>query len=100
MSHCIEYDVDTGAVWGTALGKIASFYYISHETVAKFKEELSKPDLDTPELIAILSNCKEFSGLPVRHNEDMLNEGLSKMVPHKVPKHEMNSPHVKANLLI
>ena len=65
VSQCVEFDIDTGAVRGTPLGKIASFYYISHETVAKFKEELSKPDLDTPDLIAILSNSKEFAGLPV-----------------------------------
>jgi activating signal cointegrator complex subunit 3 len=51
-------------------------------------------------LIDILSKAKEFAGLPVRHNEDILNEALSHLVPLKVPKHSLESPHVKANLLL
>lgn len=50
--------------------------------------------------MAILSNAKEFAGLPVRHNEDILNEALTHLVPIKVPKHDLESPHVKANLLL
>ena len=99
MSSCIEYDVDTSAVRSTPYGKIASFYYISHETVNEFKKKL-KEKLGFEEIIAILSNAKEFSGLPVRHNEDILNESLNQMVQYKLPKHEMNSPHIKANLLL
>lgn len=52
------------------------------------------------ELLAVLSNAKEFAGLPVRHNEDILNEALTHLVPIKVPKHDLESPHVKANLLL
>jgi len=52
------------------------------------------------ELLAVLSNANEFAGLPVRHNEDILNEALTHLVPIKVPKHELESPHVKANLLL
>ena len=52
------------------------------------------------ELLAVLSNSKEFAGLPVRHNEDILNEALTHLVPIKVPKHDLESPHVKANLLL
>jgi activating signal cointegrator complex subunit 3 len=36
----------------------------------------------------------------VRHNEDVLNEALSHLVPIKVPKYDLESPHVKANLLL
>ena len=52
------------------------------------------------ELIDILSKAQEFAGLPVRHNEDVLNEALMHLVPLKVPKHDLESPHVKANLLL
>lgn len=51
-------------------------------------------------LINTLANAKEFFGLPVRHNEDVLNEALTHLVPLKVPKHDLENPHVKANLLI
>ena len=36
----------------------------------------------------------------MRHNEDVLNEALAEIVPLKVPKHDMESPHVKSNLLL
>jgi activating signal cointegrator complex subunit 3 len=52
------------------------------------------------ELLMVLCNAKEFAGLPVRHNEDILNEALTHLVPIKVPKHELESPHVKSNLLL
>jgi activating signal cointegrator complex subunit 3 len=58
------------------------------------------PKTSIPELISYLSNAREFSGLPVRHNEDVLNEALTHLVPLKVPKHELESPHVKTNLLL
>jgi len=51
-------------------------------------------------LIDLLSKAEEFSGLPVRHNEDVLNEALSHLVPLKIPKHDLENPHVKANLLL
>jgi activating signal cointegrator complex subunit 3 len=52
------------------------------------------------ELIPLLANAKEFFGLPVRHNEDVLNEALTHLVPIKVNKHDLENPHVKANLLL
>ena len=57
-------------------------------------------DMKIPQLITTLSNAKEFFGLPVRHNEDVLNEALMHLVPLKVPKHDLENPHVKANLLL
>jgi activating signal cointegrator complex subunit 3 len=57
-------------------------------------------DVSIASLIQILANAKEFYGLPVRHNEDVLNEGLTHLIPIKVPKHDLENPHVKANLLI
>ena len=50
--------------------------------------------------LPLLTDCKEFDGLPVRHNEDILNEALSLLCPAKVPKERLETPNVKANLLI
>ncbi len=36
----------------------------------------------------------------MRHNEDVLNEALTHLVPIKVKKHDLENPHVKANLLL
>ena len=83
----------------TTLGYLASFYYLSHETIQHLGESIG-PISRIDELIGILSNSKEFAGLPVRHNEDVLNEALTHLVPIKVPKHDLESPHVKSNLLL
>lgn len=83
----------------TTLGHLASFYYLSHATIQQLNNSLAS-DFAIDKLIAILANAKEFEGLPVRHNEDVLNEALTHLVPLKVSKHDLENPHVKANLLI
>jgi activating signal cointegrator complex subunit 3 len=96
---CIEYQKDDQSLSPTTLGYLASFYYLSHETIRYLGDKLGA---STPidELVMILSNAKEFAGLPVRHNEDVLNEALTHLVPISVPKHDLESPHVKSNLLL
>jgi len=98
-AKCVELSVDSDDISPTPLGYLASFYYLSHETVKNLSDELEK-ERNVGEMIDILSKAKEFAGLPVRHNEDVLNEALSHLVPLKVPKHNLESPHVKANLLL
>jgi activating signal cointegrator complex subunit 3 len=98
-SGCIEYNSEDETVNSTTLGRLASFYYLSHETIEYMNNALVA-DVSIASLIQILANAKEFYGLPVRHNEDVLNEGLTHLVPIKVPRHDLENPHVKANLLI
>lgn len=99
MSGCIEYNSEDETVNSTTLGRLASFYYLSHETIEYLNKALLT-EVPISGLIAILANAKEFFGLPVRHNEDVLNESMMHLVPIKVPKHHLENPHVKANLLI
>jgi activating signal cointegrator complex subunit 3 len=42
----------------------------------------------------------EFSQLPVRHNEDLINTDLAKTCPLEVNAYTMDSPHTKAHLLL
>lgn len=56
----------------TPLGLIASYYYLQHKTVKIFHERL-KGELSMDDLIKILADAEEFSLLPVRHNEDLMN---------------------------
>ena len=99
LAECIELDVDSDTIRPTTMGYLTSFYYLSHESIKQLGDSLKTPK-GIGELIDILSKAKEFAGLPVRHNEDILNEALSHLVPLKVPKHNLESPHVKANLLL
>lgn len=52
------------------------------------------------ELLKALCDCSEYQELPVRHNEEHLNEDLAKLCPMEVDKYTMDSPHTKANLLL
>jgi activating signal cointegrator complex subunit 3 len=54
------------------MGRIASFYYLSHQTMQHFQDKL-RPDLNLEELLRVLSDAYEYDQLPVRHNEDSLN---------------------------
>jgi len=96
---CVELEADSDAVRPTQLGYLASFYYLSHETIAHLNRSIHA-DSDIEVLIDVLSKAKEFAGLPVRHNEEVLNEALSHLVPLKVNKHLMESPYTKTNLLL
>ena len=49
----------------TTLGRIASFYYLSHETVSLFREGLG-PTTDLEEILKLLCDCHEYAELPVR----------------------------------
>ena len=90
--------VDEGGVLeSTALGKIASFYYLDYKTMAVFMHHLS-PSADLIAILSCLSSSAEYSELPVRHNEDRHNEILAKQCRWPV-KGAWDDPHLKANLL-
>jgi len=90
-----------GDVDSTALGKIASYYYLSHKTVRTLLTH-AKRNATFADVLKWMSSATEYDELPVRHNEDLINIELSKVLP--VPADNfgvpMWDPHVKAFLLI
>ena len=98
-SGCVALSTEDESVSPTPLGSLASYYYLYHESITMFKQQIL-PKLTEKDLIPLLSNAIEFACLPVRHNEDILNEALSHLVPLKVSKATLESPHTKANLLL
>ena len=83
----------------TTLGRIASYYYLSHETVRDFEDSLAM-DTSISGLLEVLVNATEYEQLPVRHNEDLINADLAKLCPIDVAdKMAIESPHTKAHLL-
>lgn len=117
-------------VEATTLGRIASYYYLSHRTVQHFAQNISSAmkiedvlkvrwitlliyfatrffhfffclwghvKISTP--LQVLSDCSEYDELPVRHNEDMLNEDLAKFCPIKVNQYTFDSSNTKTHLL-
>lgn len=97
-SGCIQIG-ESGELNASTSGKIASFYYLLNTTLRMFQDTLND-DIDIESLIDIISLSSEFDEFPVRHNEDKLNEILSKEVPFKVNPYSFDSPHTKVNLIL
>jgi activating signal cointegrator complex subunit 3 len=87
------------AVAATALGVINSFYYLHHLSTRLFADRLG-PNDDFVSLLRLMCDASEFSELPVRHNEDELNEKLAAELPWTSGDMSFSSPHTKAFLLV
>lgn len=98
-SHCVDYDTDERTLISLPMGKIASFYYLSHHTMSMFKQSLNH-DLTLDQCLRILCNSHEYNELPVRHNEELLNEELAKLCRYSVDPNTYDSPRTKAFLLL
>jgi len=91
----------TGEVNPTPLGKIMSYYYLSHKTIRYLAENVKRNATFT-EVLAWISHATEYDELPVRHNEDLINTELSNVLPIQADEFglPMWDPHVKAFLLL
>ncbi|EPY18912.1 RNA helicase [Strigomonas culicis] len=92
-------DADPNALQYTVLGKICSYYYISHKTVDFFNRGV-QPHHTCAELLRLLSDAQEFSEVPVRHNEDKLNLQLARALPYGIREGEADSSNAKTFLLL
>ncbi|KAJ3077291.1 activating signal cointegrator 1 complex subunit [Podochytrium sp. JEL0797] len=95
LSDAFCTEIDQGFfVKPTVYGKIASYYYLSYRTVGLIMRRLTKdyspvgntdkgerPDGDFCHMLRILSDVPEFDQLPVRHDEDKMNQTLEDSVP-------------------
>lgn len=75
-SNCVYLD-DDGTIDAQTPGRVASYYYLSHLTMRLFTDQLSD-EMGQQDLLHLLSDAQEYAELPVRHNEDGLNEELAK----------------------
>ncbi|KPM39806.1 putative helicase mug81 [Neonectria ditissima] len=99
-SKCVEV-FPNGDVDSTPMGKIMSYYYLSHKTI-RHLVRYAKPQGTFLDVLSWMSRATEYDELPVRHNEDLVNDTLSNNLPF--PGHAfglpMWDPHVKAFLLL
>ncbi|VDP20099.1 unnamed protein product [Schistosoma margrebowiei] len=99
-SSCLQYDQtdhNQYVLIPTALGRLASYYYLSHLTMKLFTTTIQSTS-SIHDLLRILSSAHEYFLLPVRHNEDEMNKLLANELPLP-PIGPMDSPHTKAHLL-
>ncbi|KAF2761199.1 Sec63-domain-containing protein [Pseudovirgaria hyperparasitica] len=99
-SGCIEIHSD-GDIDPTPLGRIMSYYYLSHKTIRHLKDHATRT-ATFEDVLKLMSMATEYDELPVRHNEDLINAELSKNLPLKADNMDlpMWDPHVKAFLLL
>ena len=119
LSGCVVSGDDT-AIMPTALGVAASKFYLLHVTPKEMRDGLRKvrafvsasggraenrkftlDERATAMVLEVLSYCSEFNELPVRHNEENLNEELAADVKWGVGEHmDYIDPHCKCFLLL
>ncbi|KAK9771279.1 putative Helicase mug81 [Seiridium cardinale] len=99
-SNCVEI-FPNGDVDPTPMGKIMSYYYLSHKTI-RYLVKHAKPKASFEDVLKWMSNATEYDELPVRHNEDLINAELSRNLPFSGANFglPMWDPHVKAFLLL
>ena len=102
-ARCVAVDEADDSVAPLMLGRVASFYYLRHKTVALFAAHLG-PERGLRALAALLCRAAEYDELPVRHNEDKVNAELARAVVAAggwpVDARAADDPHVKAELLL
>lgn len=92
-SNCVTCE-DDFRLNPTFNGQMAALYYIKHKSVKNLDQRL-KSGQSIYELIKILTDCEEFDEVPVRHNEDGLNEALANICPYKVNRAKLGDPKIK-----
>ncbi|KAJ6120188.1 Helicase C-terminal [Penicillium sp. IBT 18751x] len=97
-SGLIKYEKKTGRLQATELGRIASHYYISHNSMLTYAQHL-QPSITTIELFRIFALSDEFKYIPVRQDEKLELGKLLGRVPIPV-KETIDEPHAKINVLL
>ena len=97
-SNMVRYDKLAGTLQSTALGKIASHYYIKHQSMQVYSENL-KPHMSQIDIFRLFSLSKEFSLVPIRENEKLELQKFVERVPVPV-KGTLDEPATKINILL
>ncbi|KAI3960834.1 hypothetical protein MKW92_027349 [Papaver armeniacum] len=97
-NNLVKYDRKTGYFQVTDLGRIASYYYITHGTISTYNEHL-KPTMGDIELCRLFSLSEEFKYVTVKQDEKMELAKLLDRVPIPV-KESLEEPSAKINVLL
>ncbi|KAG7298292.1 hypothetical protein JYU34_017890 [Plutella xylostella] len=94
----IKYERKSGHFQPTELGRIASHYYCTHETVQTYNQ-LLKPTLTEIELLRVFSLSSEFTNIAVRDEDKLELHKLMERVPIPI-KESIEEPSAKINVLL
>lgn len=96
--NLIKFDRRSGNIQGTELGRIASHYYCTIETMATYNQFL-KPTLSEIELFRVFSLSGEFKHINIREEEKLELLKLMERVPIPI-KESIDEPSAKVNVLL
>ncbi|KAF3906765.1 hypothetical protein AA313_de0204902 [Arthrobotrys entomopaga] len=96
--HLVKYDVKSGRLQSTELGRIASHYYITHKSMLTYNQHL-QPNISPIEMFRLFSLSEEFKYIPVRRDETPELQKLLGKVPIPV-KEGAEDPQAKINVLL
>ena len=94
----VKYEKKTGKFSATDLGRIASHYYITHNSMLTYNNNLL-PEISTIELFRLFALSDEFRYIPVRQDEKLELAKLLGRVPIPV-KEGIEEPQAKINVLL
>ncbi|CAM9119339.1 unnamed protein product [Ectocarpus fasciculatus] len=96
--NLLKYDRKSGTLQVTSLGRVASHYYVNHDSINVFNEYL-KPTMNDIELFRLFSLSGEFKYIHVREEEKLELSKLVNRVPIPV-KESIDEPSAKVNVLL
>lgn len=94
----IKYNYSKDVIVPTALGKIASHYYISYVNMKNFDNQL-KPTFSEIELFRLFAQSEEFKYIPVRREEKIELQKLVEKAPIPINE-DVEDPLSKINILL
>lgn len=97
-SGLVKYDRRMGQFQMTEIGRIASHFYCTHQTMSTYNQ-LLKPTLSEIELFRVFSLSGEFRNITVREEEKLELQKLMERVPIPI-KESMEEPSAKVNVLL
>ncbi|KAJ7219396.1 putative RNA helicase [Mycena pura] len=94
----LKYERASGRFQSTELGRIASHYYVTYNSMMTYNQHL-RPTMSTLELFRVFALSNEFKLLPVRQEEKLELAKLLERVPIPV-KEGVEEPAAKINVLL
>ncbi|TFK49242.1 putative RNA helicase [Heliocybe sulcata] len=96
--HLVKYERASGRFQSTELGRIASHYYVTYNSMATYNKHL-RPSMQMLELFRVFALSNEFKYIPVRQEEKLELGKLLERVPIPV-KESVDEPAAKINVLL
>ncbi|KAL9072568.1 MAG: hypothetical protein Q9157_005042 [Trypethelium eluteriae] len=97
-SHLVKYDKRSGKLTSTELGRIASHYYITYNSMLTYNDHI-QPSITPIELFRVFALSEEFRYIPVRQDEKLELAKLLGRVPIPV-KESIEEAPAKINVLL